>query len=455
MKKTIFIIVHTLAPLAHLNAMVLQTRNILSWADHDVLKDHDIFIRELIKAQQKNSCDSNGKSFLHALFAAELKDIQLHGSAGHSHGALKKSIVRKLFMENFDFNVTDKDGRTVLMLMAQEKDRYYNVHHGARDTSCSCSSIDFISITDLVKLYNADVNVPDKAGLTALMHAIKNDNTIAAVELIKSGTIKLDLQDANGKTALIHAIIHENDTIAELLIKQGASVNICDKYGGSALLYAVRNNHNPSMAQKLIELGANIKLTNRSTALLYVRDNEKLKDFITMFEKYYACYDDEKQLNTFLKDNPHYEECFFSLAALNDHHITLDCFTKTPQHMLAILERCAKWNRKGATEYALTKLIDMKEISPWFAEDKISFDERSLCCSLCCFPLLRWLMSHKTESERFLLQKLSTTYTVHASKTKRPFAVASEATIYKKAFSDFFTNYMLHGHETTRLLKQK
>ena len=454
-----FIIGLLLSATITLNGMVLKTKNVDLWTDHNVLAEHANFIELLSQAQKKNARDSQGNPFLHALFYAELNDIQLHGVSGHSHGFLKKSLARKLYCNNFDFNVTNNDGTTLLMLIAQEKDRYYNVHYGSRDLCCSCSSLEFETIPQLITFYKADPSIQDKDGFTALMHALHHDNTCAAIELIAYGSKSLNLQDAKGKTALIHAINKGNDIVTTLLLKQGADITICDNVGGSPLVYALMYAQKNKSADlkiltKLIELGAHLRIKKTIKISDYVQHDVKgIKPFLTMFETYDACREDTQKLHSFLQQNKDHLEHIFTLAALNNHQPTLDLLTEKPEDMLAILERCAKWNRAGATAYALEKLIELGAVSPTFADDKISFDTRSCCCSVFCWPFWYWSLSHKTDAEKFLLKKLPTRFTVHVPSTKRPCDMTFEATSYTQAFADFFKNYTPKKNEKTPLLK--
>lgn len=298
-------------------------------------------------------------------------------------------------------------------------------------------------------IQKSDPNLQDNAGLTSLMHAILNDNTVAALELIHNPTINLDLQDKTGKTALIYSVKQKNNIITELLLKQNANINVCDTFNASALLYDITQDQ--SSTRILLQLGAHLKLPNKVKISSYVRDDH-FQDMIKLLEHYYACYNDSKKIMPFLQKHKKSIEFIFTLAALNDHQTTLDCLVATPKDMLAILERCIKWNRSGATAYALKKLIALDVISSTFAEEKQSFDERSCCCSLFCWPCFCWSMYQKNPYEKFLLTK-DTTFRVSAPNTERHFEMAFKATIYKKAFTDFFKTYNNRTNEKTLLLK--
>ena len=86
----------------------------------------------------------------------------------------------------------------------------------------------------------ADVNLPDKGGLTPLFSVPKGNLPIASLLLMKGASI--NITTTHGFTPLMLALEQGDEAFAQLLIIKGANLNVQEKLaGGSALLTAVRN----------------------------------------------------------------------------------------------------------------------------------------------------------------------------------------------------------------------
>ena len=99
-------------------------------------------------------------------------------------------------------------------------------------------------ISDLIKK-STNLNLQDKDGKTALMHAFSFDYIMSnddLIYLIIKKSTNLDLQDKDGKTALIHAFsfdyIMSNDDLISLIIEKSTNLNLQDKDGKTALMHA-------------------------------------------------------------------------------------------------------------------------------------------------------------------------------------------------------------------------
>ena len=113
----------------------------------------------------------------------------------------------------------------------------------------------------------ADVNATDKNGVTLLMKACKEGNDWDVKNLIKLGA-DVNLRDADGWSALMYAVRYQNSSeIVNTLIASGAYVRVRNKYNATPLLLAADYSKNPEIL--------NILLKNRS-----ISEDEVFKAFI-------------------------------------------------------------------------------------------------------------------------------------------------------------------------------
>ena len=65
---------------------------------------------------------------------------------------------------------------------------------------------------------NADPNIFDRKGMTALMHACRHGYSKAAELLLKADSTNLSQTDNNGKSSLIHAALQGHEDIIDILL---------------------------------------------------------------------------------------------------------------------------------------------------------------------------------------------------------------------------------------------
>ena len=119
---------------------------------------------------------------------------------------------------------------------------------------------------------HADVNVPDRTGVTAL---IKVCNSPTGSEdlmnlLIQSGA-KIDMQETSrGMTALLYATERGHSNIIQLLLNEEAAVNTQESTGLTALMFMCHYNH-PDIVQLLLSYGADPNIQDHSvySALMF------------------------------------------------------------------------------------------------------------------------------------------------------------------------------------------
>lgn len=104
----------------------------------------------------------------------------------------------------------------------------------------------------LAEIKNPDKR--DKNGRTALMKAVKSGNDWEIRSLLKSGA-DVNISDSDGWTALMYAVRYQNslDTV-NILLKNGADIQSVNKYGYSALQLAASYSSNPDVLKKILSL---------------------------------------------------------------------------------------------------------------------------------------------------------------------------------------------------------
>ena len=125
---------------------------------------------------------------------------------------------------------------------------------------------------------NANLNVQNENGVTALMVAVANDlEGFLKYTLLASGNIEsLDVQDNVGYTALVYAIMSGGAKCIDLLIENGADLNIADKEGKTPVMIALEQGR-IDLANILIDRGAKLEVKDKDgkTALmLAVKEGE-------------------------------------------------------------------------------------------------------------------------------------------------------------------------------------
>ena len=92
----------------------------------------------------------------------------------------------------------------------------------------------------------------DSFGRTLLMKAAKAGNDWQISTLLKSGA-NVNLKDNDGWTALMYAVRYqESISCVDLLIEAGADIKTTNNYGTSALMIACCYNNNPEIIKKLL-----------------------------------------------------------------------------------------------------------------------------------------------------------------------------------------------------------
>ncbi|MCK9543143.1 MAG: ankyrin repeat domain-containing protein, partial [Novosphingobium sp.] len=134
-----------------------------------------------------------------------------------------------------DVNAKQSDGYTPLMLVSRMK-------LDSSKPSITMYSQSLSHIVDLLIKNNADVNVKDDNGNTALIHSVNCNNKIVLDKLLRDindKAIDINLENKEKQTALMRSVMNNNIDIFKSLIKHDASLNIKNKDGKNLLMLAI------------------------------------------------------------------------------------------------------------------------------------------------------------------------------------------------------------------------
>ena len=152
----------------------------------------------------------------------------------------KAKIVKRLLDSRVDINVVTDSGQSPLLLACSLKE-----------------SVNREKITSLLLDRGCQINLPDRAGVTALMIAVDNQDEGLVSKLLEKGA-DVGLSDFEGNTALCHAAKIGDPNILRTILHetQRHKINIDQKNmrGLTPLLIAAQNGHLEA-AKILVEKG--------------------------------------------------------------------------------------------------------------------------------------------------------------------------------------------------------
>ncbi|KAL1922789.1 uncharacterized protein VTP21DRAFT_9165 [Calcarisporiella thermophila] len=119
----------------------------------------------------------------------------------------------------------------------------------------------------------ANVNHPNKEGITPLIIAAYNNNAQVVGMLLDLGRANINHQDGTGKTALILGAYEGSMACVDRLLKYGADMNLTDQYGWTALMLAAYGGR-MDVCRILMHHGADprIRTGNGKDAVMLARD---------------------------------------------------------------------------------------------------------------------------------------------------------------------------------------
>ena len=184
-----------------------------------------------------------------------------------------KNTNNKMFLE--EINVKDKFGCTLLIAAIKQhmlKFAIYLITEGKANIDLTdnfgmtalhhVSENDELDVVKLLCDKGADVDAVDKVGRTALILAINRDFLDIADYLITQGNANMNLTDNYGNTALHYASEKRDTNALVLLCDKGANIDAKDKKGQTPLMLAFKNVE-MKIVRILLEKGANINAVDK------------------------------------------------------------------------------------------------------------------------------------------------------------------------------------------------
>ncbi len=157
--------------------------------------------------------------------------------------------IERLLKHGVDVNLSATDGKTALMLAAQQ------------------GRLDLIrTLLDA----GATVDITNTRGGTALMYAAVLGDT-APIKLLLARGSAVNTQSSTGWTALMIAAVMGHDALVRLLLDQGANAGLADIYGWTPLMRATyeKRLHVVRMLLTSKSVNVNARNDNGATALHY------------------------------------------------------------------------------------------------------------------------------------------------------------------------------------------
>ena len=165
----------------------------------------------------------------------------------------------------------DSNGRTALMLAS--KAGHEEIVETLLSAGANGSQDSHSWVSQILLKEDANPNIWNKDGATALMYASQNGHS-EVVQILLKGGADPNSRTENGVTSLMVASENGHSEVVQILLKGGAEPNIQEEDGSTALIYASQNGHT-EVVQILLKGGAdsNIQEEDGSTALMYTSQN--------------------------------------------------------------------------------------------------------------------------------------------------------------------------------------
>lgn len=258
-----------------------------SWGNRDLRLER---IKTLIAAGAKiNEADEVGQTPL--MLAAKTGDLDAVQALLHAGAIASSEVKTKEGQTTLIYALTgyggaqagDSTGAIIKALIAAGASVNDVDSHGRSALVYACGAQWYHSplpeaVTHLITA-GANVNAVDEDGQTALILAAQAESLATAEALLKAGaTASIDVKDKKGRTALLHALSRTYVSVSPValaLISAGANVNVVDESGQTPLMFAVQQGSDQTI-KMLLKAGASIDTEDQlgRTALDHARTRD-------------------------------------------------------------------------------------------------------------------------------------------------------------------------------------
>ncbi|CAE7850919.1 unnamed protein product [Symbiodinium sp. KB8] len=276
LQKQLFVRLPTWAKsMKHWSAEAFARRSRLQWqcidcsgacSLDDALAEH---VEKLVKAA-KEAQDRKDQELRQVLSALAVQGAVLKLSTEEVGLSMKQ--LGSLATKGRFQNVKEVQERTLALARNLEED-IREAERGIPELDAAARQL---KVKQLLK-QNADPNVPDMLGCTALIYAAYKGHQEVIEPLLSAGA-QLEARDEDGHTALIWAAARDHLQVVEVLLKARAQLEAHDVSGSTALIYAAKLGH-LKVVEALVKAGAQLEAANDrgSTAFIDAADRGQMK----------------------------------------------------------------------------------------------------------------------------------------------------------------------------------
>lgn len=154
-------------------------------------------------------------------------------------------------------------GRTKVLALLLSMKANCDIPNLNNSTPLMLASLKYLNLVKILLEYNAQVNLQNDLGYTALIYACYNNNE-EVVRLLLQNNADVNICDRNGWTALHWCVARGSsaEILRILLANKQANVNLLNKKGSTALLVAIASSASLEVIHVLLQYKANVHAVN-------------------------------------------------------------------------------------------------------------------------------------------------------------------------------------------------